>query len=74
MSFETGVEGIIRRHMEALHDGLWEALGELNAADRTLGGSVDGEEFAAIVGRAVNAGLMTTGEYVAWFDEEVEAR
>jgi hypothetical protein len=74
MSFETGVQRIIRRHMEALHDDLSDVLGDFEAADRTLGGSVDGEEFAAIVGREIRAGLMTTGEYVAWFDEEVGAR
>ena len=74
MSFETGVERIIRRHMEALHDDLSDVLGELEEADRTLGGSVDGHEFAAIVGREIRAGLMTTGEYAAWFEEEVEAR
>jgi len=74
MSFESGVQRIIRRHMEALHDDLSDVLAEFEAADLTLGGSVDGYEFAAIVGREVNAGLMTTGEYAEWFDEEVGAR
>jgi len=74
MSFETGVERIIRRHMDALHDDLRDVLNDFEAADRTLGGSVDGEGFAAIVGREIRANLMTTGEYEDWFNEEVSAR
>lgn len=74
MSVEKMVATIVQRHMEALHDDLSNLLGEIDAADPILGGSVDGHDFANLVGREVRVGLMTTGEYVEWFNEEVIAR
>ena len=74
MSVERGIASIVQRHMEALHDELCELLGELDDEAPGSRGIVDGYEFAAIVGDEVRAGLMTTGEYVEWFNESVSAK
>ena len=74
MSVERGIASIVRRHMEALHDDLSDVLGELDDEAPGSRGIVDGYEFAAIVGDEVRAGLMTTGEYVEWFNESVSAK
>jgi hypothetical protein len=74
MSFERNIARLVQAHMEALHDDLRDVLSELDGADRTLGDVLDGRGFATIVGSYVRDGLMTTGEYEDWFNEEVSAR
>lgn len=65
------IEGIIRKHMEAMHDELREWLRNekyVNRASRTFQRP---ESFANTVIWEIDKGTMYSSEYVDWYNEEV---
>lgn len=67
----TAIEGIIRKHMEAMHDELAFWLRNekyVNRASRTFDRP---EAFASTVISEIDNGTMYASEYVDWYEEEV---
>lgn len=65
------VEGIIRKHMEAMHDELLLWLRNekyVNRASRTF---QHPDSFAMKVITEIDKGTMYSSDYVDWYNEEV---
>lgn len=65
------VEGIIRKHMEAMHDELLFWLRNEKYVARERRTFETPEFFASTVIREIDSGTMFSSDYVDWYNEEV---